>query len=69
MLHDHGANALGASFSPDGKDIVSAGEDGVTQITRCEVCGAIDDVLELARSRPARALSSAERERLLPDDR
>jgi len=68
ILHSHGANAVGASFSPDGKSVVSAGSDGVLQITPCEVCGTMADVLKLARSRPARALSTAERQRLLSGD-
>jgi len=67
-LHVHGENALGASFSPDGKSVASTGEDSVIRVTPCEVCGSLADVLKVARSRPVRALSPAERRRLLSDD-
>ena len=64
-LHTHGENALGASFNPDGTRVVSAGEDGTLRITMCAVCGSLADVLKLAESLPERALTGAERQRLL----
>jgi WD40 repeat protein len=68
ILNTHDQNALGAGFSPDGASVVSAGENGAVQITPCEVCGSLADVLKLAGLRAKRALSPIERERLLSGD-
>jgi WD40 repeat protein len=57
--------ALGAAFGPTGTDVVSSQENGPLQATSCEVCGPFSGVLKLARSRPARALTASERQRLL----
>jgi WD40 repeat protein len=40
-----------ASFSPDGRFVVASGEDGAVRLYRCEVCGDLPALLELARAR------------------
>jgi WD40 repeat protein len=40
-----------ASFSPDGRFILASGRDGAVRLYRCEVCGDLPDLLELARAR------------------
>ena len=64
VLHRYQGVASGADFG-DGYDVVSAGDD-IMQITRCEVCGDFQDALRVARTRPQRPLSAAERRLLLP---
>jgi WD40 repeat protein len=63
-LHQYRGRAWSASFTPNGFDILSSGDDTVS-LAPCGVCGSIADVLELARVRDNRQLSSAERERFL----
>ena len=53
-------SVLDATFSRDGKLVASTGDDGVVRIVSCEVCGGMSQVLALARSRGARALTPAE---------
>ena len=65
VLHRHKDIATGAEFGA-GHDVVSAGDDGM-RITACEVCGSMDDVLRIARTRAQHALTAAERQRLLGD--
>lgn len=67
VLHRHEGIASGADFSGDGRDVVSAGDDGML-ITACEVCGTVEDVLRVARTRAQHTLTAAERQRLLPRD-
>jgi WD40 repeat protein len=51
-------------FGNDGRAIVSASEaDGVLRTSVCEVCGPVDEVLALARSRPVRTLTPEEEQR------
>jgi WD40 repeat protein len=40
-----------ASFSPDGRFVLSASEDGSVGLYRCELCGDLDALLRLARMR------------------
>jgi WD40 repeat protein len=40
-----------ASFSPDGRLILASGKDGAVRLYRCEVCGDLPALLELARTR------------------
>jgi WD40 repeat protein len=42
-----------AAFTADGRDVVTAGDDGTVRIYRCELCGDIDDLVALARARLA----------------
>jgi WD40 repeat protein len=51
VLHTHKGTVTGVAFSPDGKRVVSGADDGIW-VGACEVCGAFDDVLALARKRP-----------------
>ncbi|HEX6130853.1 MAG TPA: WD40 repeat domain-containing protein, partial [Actinomycetota bacterium] len=44
-----------AAFAPDGRRIVTAGDDGTVRVYRCEVCGGTDDLVALARRRLANA--------------
>jgi len=39
------------SFSPTGDEIVSAGQDGAVRAYDCAVCGGLDRLVSLARSR------------------
>ena len=40
-----------ASFSPDGRFVLASGEDGAVRLYRCEICGELPALLELARAR------------------
>ena len=44
------------------------GDPGTVRVSSCEVCGSLDSILGLARTRVARQLSAAERQLLLPKD-
>jgi len=65
VLFQHRGAVHSAAFSPDGRNVVSAG-GGIVRISPCEVCGSLDAVLKLARTRAARELTPVERQRLLP---
>jgi WD40 repeat protein len=52
------------ALSRDGK-IATLGKDGVVRVFRCDVCGSLAQVRALARSRVARPLTPAERQRFL----
>jgi len=64
--------AVGASFSADGRRVVSTGVAGsgeregevLLRVSPCDVCGRFADVLKIARSRADRPLTAAEREQL-----
>ena len=58
VLHRHEGTASGADFGAGGRDVVSAGDDGM-RITACEVCGSVEDVLRVARTRAAHAHARA----------
>ena len=68
VLFKHNGPALSAQFSRDGREVVSAGDDGVVRVTPCQVCGPLDEVPRLARTRAERELSPSERQRLFPAD-
>jgi WD40 repeat protein len=40
-----------ASFSPDGRLVLASGRDGAVRLYRCEVCGKLPALLELAQTR------------------
>ena len=40
-----------ASFSPDGRLVLASGKDGKVRLYRCEVCGGLPALLDLARAR------------------
>ena len=68
VLHSYDGPASAAQFSSDGRRVVSAGDPGVVRVSACEVCGSLESVLRLARTRAQRELSASERQRLLPRD-
>ena len=40
-----------SSFSPDGRFVVASGKDGAVRLYRCEICGDLPALLDLARAR------------------
>jgi hypothetical protein len=65
VLHRHDGYSSGAGFSPDGRQVLSVGGEGVLRVSPCEVCGSFPDVLRLAKSRLEPDLTATQRERLL----
>jgi WD40 repeat protein len=43
-----------AEFTADGRDVVTAADDGTVRLYRCELCGGIDDLVALSRARMER---------------
>ena len=55
--------------SPDGSTIVKSAESGqALRVLSCEVCGPLDSVVELARSRAFRTLTPDEERRFVASD-
>ncbi|MFN2484413.1 MAG: WD40 repeat domain-containing protein, partial [Candidatus Limnocylindria bacterium] len=63
-LREYRDRAWTGSFSPNGANILSSGDDTVW-LESCEVCGTTADIVKLARARVHRQLSGSERERFL----
>lgn len=61
-LRCHEGLVWDALFSPDGQRVASASEDGTVRLSEREVCGPIEEVLELSEGRVTRELTSEERE-------
>jgi WD40 repeat protein len=59
-----GAHAV--AFTPD-DGIVTGATDGTVRFHRCTVCGPVEDLLEMARQRSIRELSSIEHRRFLQE--
>jgi WD40 repeat protein len=67
-LRGHEGTTTAVTFDPSGTVIVTGGVDGTVRSYTCEVCGGIDELLALARSRLAgtqRELTPEEREQYL----
>jgi len=62
----HDGPAYGVVFVRDGSRLASAGADGTVRLWSCEVCGSVDEVLQLAKQRSTRALTTEERLAFLP---
>jgi WD40 repeat protein len=52
-LHGHGAPLVGATFVADDRTIVTASRDGSVRTARCDVCGTLPELLQLADRRLA----------------
>ena len=68
-LRGHEGPLTAASFSPDGKRILTASRDGSVRSYACELCGSLDELVSIARTRLAklaRPLSAADQARYMP---
>jgi WD40 repeat protein/DNA-binding SARP family transcriptional activator len=68
LLTTYQGPAYSAEFDGSGRRVVSSGAPGVVRVMDCEVCGSLDAVRRLARTRAPRTLTGVERQRLLPHD-
>jgi WD40 repeat protein len=66
-LRGHTQSVVSAAFSPDGKFVVTANSDKTAQIYRCELCGSLEELLALGRTRVTRKLTAEERKLYLHD--
>jgi len=67
-LRGHTGAVKNVAFSPNWKFVATAGGDKMAQIYACEVCGSIEDLLTIARTRIAQTqgeLTLNEREKYL----
>ncbi len=67
-LQGHEGATTAATFDPTGRRILTGGADGTVRTFDCEICGNVDRLLALARTRLAqtrRELTPEERERYL----
>jgi WD40 repeat protein len=67
-LKGHEGTTTAAAFDPSGRTIVTGGVDGTVRMYDCDVCGKLDELVELAQQRLAatrRELTAAERARYL----
>ena len=53
FLHGHHKPLTSASFSRNGKLVLTGGVDGMLRLYRCEVCAGIDGLVALAKRRLA----------------
>ena len=67
-LRGHTGGVNSAAFSPDGRFVVTASWDGTAQIFACELCGSIEALLALARTRVTRELTCEERQTYLHEN-
>ena len=68
LLRGHEGTLTSASFDLSGRVIVTGGVDGTVRTYVCEICGGLDERVELAERRLAatgRELTPEERERYL----
>jgi WD40 repeat protein len=67
-LQGHDGTVTAVAFDPSGRTIVTGGADGTVRTYRCDLCGGIGDLVDLAVRRLAgtrRELTTAEREQFL----
>jgi WD40 repeat protein len=68
FLRGHQGTVTSATFDPSGRIIVTGGVDGTVRTYACRICGGLEELSELARSRLAetgRMLTDEERDRYL----
>ncbi|MGH3066448.1 MAG: hypothetical protein ACRDOF_09130 [Gaiellaceae bacterium] len=68
LLRGHEGTLTAATFDPTGRTIVTGGIDGTVRMYRCEICGDLGKLIELAERRLAstrRELTPGERARYL----
>ena len=58
---------VAAVFAPQSKQLGIGREDGIAQIYACEVCGALDELAALARTRVTRELTCQEKQKYLDE--
>ena len=71
FIEGHSGHVLAASFDAEGRRIGTVGADGTLRSYRCEVCGGVPELLELAARRLAatgRQLSPAEQRRYFGEE-
>jgi WD40 repeat protein len=51
VLRGHTGSIWQATFSPDDEWVVTASGDGTAGVFRCELCGSVGELLELAKRR------------------
>jgi WD40 repeat protein len=51
LTQQPGTPVVSIDFTPDGRDVMSAHADDSVRVTRCEVCGSLEETLALARAR------------------
>jgi len=64
-VREHTDFVNSAMFNPNGRFAVTASRDKTAKIYVCDICGAIEDKLVLARTRVARELTPEEGKRYL----
>ncbi|MEV0756503.1 hypothetical protein [Streptosporangium sp. NPDC050280] len=65
VFHGYGASVESVGFGRDGRHLVTTHGDATVRVWRCDVCGPMEEVLELARARTVRELTVDERKVLL----
>jgi len=52
LLHGHSRPLIGAAFGGrDGRTIITASKDGTIRVYHCDICGGIDELLQVAKRR------------------
>jgi WD40 repeat protein len=64
-IREHKDFVNSAMFNPNGSFIVTASRDKTAKIYVCDICGSIEDMLVLAKTRVTRELTPEERKRYL----